>query len=113
MPREPRRAKIPSKPRRPKRTASRFSKVTATPDGIQGLDRGVSFRASYSLFLIREAWDRGADLEALADGFGPGAGTKGDWSAIRDSSPKAITAMLEAALNFLFGKEKEAVDRVK
>lgn len=60
------------------------------------------FIANPAMLLIREAWHRGLDLEDLADGFGPGVGTHGDWSAIRDSSPEAINAMLTRALNFHF-----------
>lgn len=63
-------------------------------------DDGVSFEADPSLFLIKRAWDRGCDLEDLADGFGP-IGTMGDWSAIRDSSAEAKDLMLLEALVFL------------
>lgn len=72
-------------------------------DGLAG---GVNFGARWDLFLIREAWEHGLDLEALADGYGPGAGTHGDWSGIRDSSPEAVTRMTEAALNFLFPRSR-------
>lgn len=58
--------------------------------------------AGFPLFIIAEAWARNLDLEAEADGYGPGAGTFGDWSGIRDSSPTAIDKMLEKSLNFLF-----------
>ncbi|MEA3201615.1 MAG: hypothetical protein QOE90_3043 [Thermoplasmata archaeon] len=86
--------------------AARFSNITRTEDGFEGMDRGVRFRASFNLFLIREAWERGANMEPFADGFGPGMGTMGgDWSGIRDSTPQAKVAMLEVALNFLFGKD--------
>ena len=61
-----------------------------------------SFKATPSLFLIREAWVRGMNVDDLCDGFGPGVGALGDWSAIRDSSPEAIDAMLTRALNFHF-----------
>jgi hypothetical protein len=69
---------------------------------MNGRPSPLNFSASFDLFLIREAWDRGLDLEKLADGFGAGEGTKGDWSAIRDSSHHAKEKMLEAALNYLF-----------
>lgn len=70
----------------------------------EGLDFPVNFVANPSLFLIREAWHQGLDLEAEADGFGAGNGTMGgDWSGIRDSSPRAIDKMLTKALNHLFG----------
>lgn len=62
----------------------------------------MTFTADPTLFVIREAWHKGLDLEAEADGFGPGQGTHGDWSAIRDSSHEAIEVMLTKALNFLF-----------
>ena len=63
---------------------------------------GVPARASFSLFLIKLAWDKGCDLEAEADGFGLGRGTcGGDWSGIRDSSSAATELMLAKAINFL------------
>lgn len=67
-----------------------------------GTTRG-KFSAEFPLFLIGEAWERGLDVEDLADGFGKGLGTQGDWSAIRDSSKAAKDVMLERALNHLFG----------
>lgn len=57
--------------------------------------------ACFTLSLIRTAWNMGCDFEDLADGFGPGAGTHGDWSAIRDSSIDAENAMLARAMTFL------------
>ena len=57
--------------------------------------------ASLNMLLIRAAWGKGCDFEAEADGYGPGAGTHGDWSGIRDSSRGAKDRMLEKALNFL------------
>lgn len=91
--------------------APRFSKVTVDGARFFGVEEiegagKVNFGARWDLFLIREAWDRGLDLEALADGFGPGAGTHGDWSGIRDSSPEATARMTEAALNFLFPRSR-------
>jgi len=53
------------------------------------------------LKLISMAYYAGCDMEDLADGFGKGVGTKGDWSAIRDSSESAHLLMLTRALNFL------------
>lgn len=61
-----------------------------------------NFSARFDLFLIAEAWDREVNFEDLADGFGPNEGTHGDWSAIRDSSDAARTAMFQRALNFFF-----------
>ena len=63
---------------------------------------GIGFRADWTLFLIHEAWLRGCDFEDLATGFGPGMGTFGDWSGIRDSSAEAVEKMLVRTLNFLF-----------
>jgi len=63
---------------------------------------GTRTSARFDLFLIREAWDQDCDFEDLADGYGVGKGTQGDWSAIRDSSPAAIDRMLQKAINFLF-----------
>lgn len=85
-------------------TKAAFSNIKELGNGrFEGESNGFAFSACYNLFLIRKAWERGCtDMERLADGFGPGMGTQGDWSAIRDSSDEAITAMLEAALNFLF-----------
>jgi hypothetical protein len=62
---------------------------------------GINFRGRADLMVVREAWDRGADFEAEADGFGAGAGTLGDWSAIRDSTPAAIAAMTRKALRYV------------
>lgn len=85
--------------------ASRFDGVEHS--SIAGRPLDIHFAAGYPLFLIREAWNRGLDLEALADGFGPGRGTEGgDWSGIRDSTASAKTEMLEAALNFLFPRSE-------
>lgn len=67
-------------------------------------DGKYKFKAGFPLFLIREAWSRGVSFEEEADGFGAGFGTRGDWSAIRDSSDDAINKMLEKALNALFPK---------
>lgn len=58
-------------------------------------------RADFVLLIIRRAWHAGVGFEDLADGFGPGCGTKGDWSAIRDSSDQAINKMLKRALNHM------------
>lgn len=65
--------------------------------------RGTLNVASFPLFLIGEAWGK-VDYEDLADGFGAGMGTQGDWSAIRDSSDEAKEKMLERALNAIFGE---------
>lgn len=86
----------------------RFRGVAVQPDGsfrYQELSPGGDYydvSAGFPLFLIREAWGRGADFEQEADGFGRGLGTMGDWSGIRDSSYEAKMAMLEKALNHLF-----------
>jgi len=69
---------------------------------LQGKRLEMRFKSGYPLFLIHQAWDRGANFEDLADGYGEGAGTHGDWSGIRDSSDGAVTRMLERALNHLF-----------
>jgi hypothetical protein len=69
---------------------------------LQGKRMEMRFKSGYPLFLIHQAWNRGADFEDLADGYGEGAGTHGDWSGIRDSSDGAQTRMLERALNHLF-----------
>jgi hypothetical protein len=60
--------------------------------------RGFQFLAQGDMWLIRFAWERGLNLEALADGFGRGLGTMGDWSGVRDSSSEAVRAMTAAAL---------------
>lgn len=84
-----------------------FSQIKITDrGGFEGVNHamgGCRFSASFSLFLIRHAWERGCRaIEVYADGFGAGQGTYGDWSAIRDSSNDAKNKMLEASLNFLF-----------
>jgi len=53
------------------------------------------------LFIINLAWDNGCDYEDLADGYGEGAGTNGDWSGIRDSTHEAKEKMLERGVNWL------------
>jgi hypothetical protein len=82
----------------------RFNEVKLNEDGTFSFENedGYKCTASFNLFLIKEAWGR-VDYEDLADGFGEGVGTHGDWSAIRDSSPEAKNKMLERALNALFG----------
>lgn len=60
--------------------------------------------ASTEMFLIRMAWENGcSSIERICDGHGAGAGSQGDWSAIRDSSASAKDRMFEAALNHFFG----------
>lgn len=59
------------------------------------------FSAHFDLLVVRMCWESGMDLEDLADGFGGGMGTRGDWSAIRDSSPEAMARMTERALNWI------------
>lgn len=86
-----------------------FKNIETTETGFEGEDTkmGCRFSASFPLFLIRKAWERGCrGIEQHADGFGPGMGTMGgDWSGIRDSSKEAVDKMLEASLNFLFNKK--------
>lgn len=79
---------------------------STTLEGVR--DGFVQYRADLALLLIREAWDAGVDYEDLADGFGAGVGTEGDWSAIRDSTPDAKRLMLERALNRLTFREVTA-----
>ena len=69
-------------------------------------DNGVTCYAGWPLFIIWQAWSRGCDFEDLATGFGPGQGTHGDWSGIRDSSNEAVEKMTERALNLLFQEEE-------
>lgn len=83
----------------------RFSEIEVDEDGgFRGVDstKGGTFISNFDLFLIAEARQQGVDFEDLADGFGTGEGTHGDWSGIRDSSNKAVNKMLERALNALF-----------
>lgn len=61
---------------------------------------GIVCKATFALFLIDRARTAGCDFEDLADGFGEGQGTQGDWSGIRDSSERAIEAMLERSMNY-------------
>lgn len=77
---------------------------TVGPDAIfGGTNKNYRYSARVDLWLIRQAWESGADLEGLADGFGKGMGTMGDWSAIRDSSADAKVEMLEVAVEYLKG----------
>lgn len=69
---------------------------------FSGVKDGMKFIATWPLFLIDEARHAGCSFEDLADGFGAGRGTMGDWSGIRDSSEAALERMTERALNFLF-----------
>lgn len=68
---------------------------------IVGKDKDVNFMADFDLFIIKQVWGA-VSFEDLADGFGKGAGTMGDWSGIRDSSPEARAKMFTRALNYLF-----------
>lgn len=68
---------------------------------IEGERHGFRFSADLALYIIRLAWEAGMNVEDLADGFGRGYGTYGDWSAIRDSSHAAVEAMLDRALKFI------------
>ena len=86
-----------------------MSKTTTTTD-LTISDRGSfsytsaegnATSACFSLFLIKSAWSKGCSFEDLADGFGKGQGTMGDWSAIRDSSDEAEAAMLARAIDHL------------
>ncbi len=63
--------------------------------------RPVRFTADWRLLLIQSAWYKGCNFEDLADGYGKGMGTHGDWSGIRDSSEEAILKMTERALSLL------------
>lgn len=47
--------------------------------------------------LSDEQW---AAVDAECDGFGPGSGSHGDWSGIRDSTPEAVERMYAAAQRF-------------
>jgi hypothetical protein len=63
---------------------------------------GVDSIASFPLFLIHAAWERGCSFDGEADGHGESAGTmSNDWAGIRDSSDAARNKMLEKAVNFL------------
>lgn len=91
----------------------RFSHIRIEGDHFTGLEaryhnfgEPYQFSASFPLFLIREAWEAGCDFEEDADGFGPGLGTHGDWSGIRDSSDEAKRVMFEKALNFFFRQKR-------
>lgn len=87
----------------------RYVEVTEQPDGswhgerqLSDGGRAMAFTATPSLIVIEWAYYGGcAEIEALADGYGAGAGTHGDWSGVRDSSDEARAAMLAAALNWV------------
>lgn len=90
----------------------KYTDIKINPDGSFtgkediGIGDPVNFSANFSLFLIREAWDNGVDFENEADGYGPGLGTNGDWSGIRDSSDEAIERMFEKSLNHFFSTRR-------
>ncbi len=72
------------------------------PDGHLSYRRGgIPCLGDLPLLLVHYCWHRGMDLDDLADGFGPGSGTHGDWSAVRDSTQDAQDKMLARALNWL------------
>ena len=82
---------------------TKFNQVVRTEYGFDYVsESGMKTCCSFDLFLIRQAWHRGCDFEDLADGYGAGMGTHGDWSGIRDSSGEATRLMLQRALNYLF-----------
>lgn len=94
---------------------TRFTDISVTPEGgFEGLEEHgipggpIGFKAGFPLFLIREAMKCGVSFEFECDGFGTGAGSMGDWSAIRDSSDGALNKMLEKALNALFPGKGDA-----
>ena len=67
---------------------------------------------SFSLVLIRMAWEVGCNFEDLANGFGTGLGTCGGvWSGIRDSNGPATDKMLERALNFIHDNLRQTAAR--
>ena len=75
---------------------------THRPTGVfAGTNENGQYSARIDLWLINAAWIRGCNFEALADGFGLGMGTNGDFSAIRDSSEPAIKAMFTKAKRYL------------
>lgn len=82
---------------------NRYSEIMFMKEGFNGLEDGNRFSAGYPLFFIKMAWNKGMNVEDLADGYGKGMGTNGDWSAIRDSSETATGNMFERAINFLEG----------
>lgn len=71
---------------------------------------GHAVIADLGMLLIRKAWEDRCEMEDLADGFGVGSGTHGDWSAIRDSSQEAKDAMLERALNHHFPVRSRVIE---
>lgn len=73
-------------------------RVLITPDSTEPVNAIFDLH----MHLIREAWERGCNMEDLADGYGKGLGTHGDWSGIRDSSHEAIEQMLTRAMNYFF-----------
>ena len=81
---------------------SKYQNIKSSKGHFSGTRDGNTFSAQFDLFLIKEAWNRGLDLEDEADGYGPGEGIHGDWSGIRDSSEDARNKMLEKSLNFIF-----------
>lgn len=63
--------------------------------------RKIKCVSNFPMWLVHLAWDRGCDFEDLADGYGEGMGTHGDWSGIRDSTRPARDAMFARAVEFL------------
>lgn len=83
------------------RTIEKLEGITVIEGKEKYENTEYGYKASLVLTVIRISWHKGCDFEDLADGFGPGCGTHGDWSAIRDSSPESIMSMLERSLNYI------------
>lgn len=98
-------------------SGQRFSHIVMGVDGFQGIEHRegveIPFSATWPLFLIGQAQRCGCDFEELADGYGVGEGTHGDWSGIRDSTFEAITRMTQKALNYLFSVDEDEAHRGK
>ena len=100
----------PSEPYEPpEKVAPRWRDVTRSEDGVYHCKEWGHYLKSFDLGLaiVYELWDVdgiGEELDGLADGYGEGNGTHGDWSGIRDSSEEAKAAMVQACLNHLFPK---------
>lgn len=95
----------------------RFSQIVLGIDTFQGIEttEGVEtpFSAGWPLFIIGQARQRGCDFEKEADGYGPGDGTHGDWSGIRDSSFEALERMTAKALNYLFSVDEGSAHLIR
>jgi len=92
----------------------RFTAVALKPDGFTVIeDRGygpITCSNGWPLFLIHEAWDRGLDLEQLADGYGPGFGMSRAPAVMTTDTDQPIPACCVGIKHDIKAAERFGVD---